>query len=128
MGGRSSNSSRYGCGDVGGVLKSSMGWSFGEDGDDADFSNCDGAGAGGGVVATGVMVGGGVFMTTCEGVGVDKVRKFSLAMGEEMISGDDSSEDELWMLMKQQGFTLIRAVRFSGLDVEELFDFVIETF
>ena len=32
------------------------------------------------------------------------------------------------MLMKQQGFTLIRAVRFSGLDVEELFDFVIETF
>ena len=47
------------------------------------------------MVATGVMVGGGVFMTTCEGVGVDKVRKFSLAIGEDMFSGDDSSEDEL---------------------------------
>ena len=76
------------------------------------------------MVAIGVMVGGGVCMTTLDGVGVDKVRKFSLAIGDEILRGDDSSEDELARFMKQQGLTLMRAVRFGGLEVEELFDLV----
>ena len=33
------------------------------------------------MVATGVLVGGGVVMMICGGVGVDKVRKFSLSIG-----------------------------------------------
>ena len=58
LGGRSSKSSRYGCGNVGGVLNNSIGWSLGEFGSDGDLTGCDGAG--GGVVAIGVIVGGGV--------------------------------------------------------------------
>ena len=63
-------------------------------------------------------------MTTFGGVGVESVRKFSLAIGDEIFRGDDSSDDEFAKFMKQHGLTLMRAVRFGGLEVEELFDLV----
>jgi hypothetical protein len=127
MGGRlgnvgesSSKSSR--CGDVGGVLNNSKGWSVGDFGGDGDLTGCDGAG--GGVEAMGVMVGCGVCITTCDGVGVESVRKFSLAMGDDILRGEFSSDEEFAKLIKHQGLTLMRAVLLGGLDVEELFDLV----
>ena len=77
---RSSKVSRCGCGEVGGVANNSIGCSLGECDGDGDLAGCDGAG--GVVVAIGVIVGGGVWMTTFGGVGVERLRKFSLAMGE----------------------------------------------
>lgn len=56
------------------------------------------------------------------------MRKFSYLIGDEMIRDDSSEDDELKLIvvLKQQGLTLIRAVRRMGRDGgEELFDFVI---
>lgn len=62
-----------------------------------------------------------------DGVGVVRVKKFSSRIGDEMIRGDKSNNDEL-RLTKQQGFTLILAVLLGGLEgEEELLDFVILT-
>ena len=58
LGGKSSKVSKNGCGEVGGVVKSSIGSSFGDFGGDGDLD--DGSGAGGGVVGIGDFVGGGV--------------------------------------------------------------------
>ena len=60
LGGRSSRVSINGCGEVGGVAKSSIGSNFGDFGGDGDLD--DGSGAGGGVVGIGDLVGGGVVM------------------------------------------------------------------
>ena len=56
------------------------------------------------------------------------MRKFSSLIGDEMMSGDSSEVDELKLIvvLKQQGLTLIRAVRLMGRNGgEELVDFVI---
>jgi len=75
-------------------------------------------------VDPGDLVGGGVCITTFDGVGVESVRKFSLAMGDDILRGEFSSDEEFAKLIKQQGLTLMRAVLLGGLDVEELFDLV----
>ena len=62
-----------------------------------------------------------------DGVGVVRLRKFSSLIGDEMMSGDSSEDDELRLilLLKQQGFTLILVVLLMGRDGgDELFDFV----
>ena len=53
-------------------------------------------------------------------------RKFSSLMGEEMVMGDESVDEDA-NLVKQQGLTLILAVFLSDFDGEEEFDFVILT-
>ena len=63
-------------------------------------------------------------MKAFDGVGVERVRKFSLAIGDEILRGDDSSDDELARFMKHQALRLMRAVRFGGLEAEELLDLV----
>ena len=55
-----------------------------------------------------------------------KVRKFSSLMGDEMVMGDESVDEDA-NLVKQQGLTLILAVFLSDFDGEEEFDFVILT-
>ena len=119
--GGSSNSSRCGCGDVGGVLKSSIGLSFGEDGGNADFSVCGGAGASGGVVATGVMVGGDVVVLN-EFV-VDEFEEecmltMEVTIGVVVVFLDLTGEVTLRSgFAYQYGLTLILAVRLYGLDM-----------
>ena len=79
LGGKYSKLSKNGCGEVGGVAKSSMGSSFGDSGGDGDLGGCDGAGSG--VVAIGVLVGDGVVTMIGDfggGVGVLKLGSFHL--------------------------------------------------
>lgn len=63
-----------------------------------------------------------------DGVGVARLRKFSSLMGEEMISGDSSTDEELKLMveLQQNGLTLTLAVLLIGLDDgDEFVDFVI---
>ena len=103
-----------------------MGSSLRDFGGDGDFGGCDGAG--GGVVAIGVLVGGRVVTMIGDvggGVGVLRVNKFSSLMGDEMVIGEESDDDE-FRLTKKQGLTLILAVLLGGLvEGDELVDFVI---
>ena len=126
LGGKSSRVFINGCGEVGGVVKSSIGSSFGDFGGEGDFD--DGSGAGGGVVGVGVFVGGGVSTfgrMWCGGVGVVRFKKFSSLMGDDIVIGEESDDDEA-SLAKQQGFTLILAVFLKDLGGDEdVFDFVI---
>ena len=56
-----------------------------------------------------------------------RVRKFSSWMGDEIVIGEESVEEDV-SLVKQQGFTLILAVLLSGFDGgEEVFDLVISS-
>ena len=55
-----------------------------------------------------------------------RVRKFSSFMGDEIVMGDESVDEDA-NLVKQQGLTLILAVFLSDFDGEEEFDFVILT-
>ena len=62
-----------------------------------------------------------------DGVGVTRLRKFSSLMGDDMISGDSSEDDEFKLVveLKQQGLTLILAVLLMGRDGgDEFLDFV----
>ena len=109
------------------MANSSIGSSFGDLGGEGDLD--DGSGAGGGVVGVGVFVGRGVStfgMMWCGGVGVVRFKKFSSLMGDEIVIGDESDDDEEASFAKQQGLTLILAVllKFLGGD-EDVFDFVI---
>ena len=51
-------------------------------------------------------------------MGVARLRKFSSLIGEEMISGDSSEDEELRLMvvLQQNGFTLMRAVLLMGRD------------
>ena len=63
-----------------------------------------------------------------DGLGVARLRKFSSLIGEEMMSGDSSEDEELRLMvvLQQNGFTLIRAVHLMGRDGGEVIvDFVI---
>ena len=63
-----------------------------------------------------------------DGVGVARFKKFSSLMGEEMMSGDSSEDEELRLMvvLQQNGFTLMRAVLLMGRDGGEVIvDFVI---
>ena len=63
-----------------------------------------------------------------DGVGVTRLRTFSSLIGEEMISGDSSEDEELRLMvvLQQNGFTLMRAVLLMGRDGGEVIvDFVI---
>ena len=56
-----------------------------------------------------------------------RLRKFSSLIGDDMMSGDSSENDELRLIvvLKQQGFMLILAVLLTGRDGgDELFNFV----
>ena len=105
-----------------------MGSILGDFGGDGDFDGW--VGADGGIGSIGVFVGGGVVVTFCDfgdGVGVTRLRKFSSLMGDDMISGDSSEDDEFKLMveLKQQGLTLILAVLLMGRDGgDELLDFV----
>ena len=82
-----------------------MGSSFGDFGGDGDFDGW--VGAGGGVGSMGVFVGGEVLMTLWglgDGVGLARLRKFSSLIGDEIMSGDSSEDDELKLIvvLKQQ--------------------------
>ena len=63
-----------------------------------------------------------------DGVGVGRFKKFSSLIGEEIMSGDSSEDEELRLIvvLKQHGLTLMRGVFLMGLDGGEVFvDFVI---
>ena len=62
-----------------------------------------------------------------DGLGVTRLRKFSSLMGDVMMNGDLSEDDEFKLMveLKQQGLTLILAVLLMGRDGgDELLDFV----
>ena len=68
-----------------------------------------------------------IFCGLGDGVGVTRSRQFSSLIGDEMMSGVSSEDDELRLILvlKQQGLTLILAVLLMGRDGgDELFDFV----
>ena len=71
-------------------------------------------------------------MTFCDfgdGVGVTRLKKFSSLMGDDVINGDSSEDDEFKLMveLKQQGLTLILAVLLMGRDGgDELLNFVME--
>ena len=55
-----------------------------------------------------------------------RVRKFSSLIGDEIVIGDESVEEEA-SFVKQHGFTLILAVLLRDFGGEEVFDLVIFT-